>query len=103
LTAPTREEGLGRRGYLSIIAAVLEACHPAPARTSRVMHRANLRGWRWKRYRNYLTSRGLLEPSLNGLDLHYATTEKGREYLDHYHALERLLQEPEEAQEREGR
>jgi len=98
LTAPTWEELLGKKGYIDVIAGILEACTPAPARTSQVMHRADLRGRRWKRYRNYLTSRGLLEPSLNGLDLYYATTEKGREYLDRYHALERLLQEPEEGQ-----
>lgn len=75
------------RSRIEIISSILEASIDG-AKKSKVMHRSFVSNTQFKLYMNHLIEKNLL--SIDS-DSKLTTTAKGREFLEHYHTLEDML------------
>ncbi|MGZ5470787.1 MAG: winged helix-turn-helix domain-containing protein [Nitrososphaeraceae archaeon] len=75
------------RSRIEIISSILEASVEG-AKKSKVMHRSFVSNTQFKLYMNHLIEKNLL--SINS-ESKLTITPKGLEFLDHFHALESML------------
>ncbi len=82
-----------RRGWLEVLADILKVADmESGVNKTTIVYRANLNFKRFKRYFDFLVSRGLIEEiPLNNGYVHYKTTEKGQEFLKRYNHLKGLV------------
>ena len=79
----------GNRGKIEIIGDILGVCLAGNAKRTHIMYRSNLSHDMLKSYTDELINKGLVE--IVGEKGEFRTTEKGKEYLDHYGKIRELL------------
>lgn len=84
---PTQTKG--NRGKIEIIGDILGVCLAGDAKRTHIMYRGNLSHDMLKTYTDELISKGLVE--LNGSKSQFKTTEKGKEFLNHYGKIREIL------------
>lgn len=77
------------RGKIEIIGDILGVCLAGEAKRTHIMYRGNLSHDMLKSYTDELVSKGLVE--LNAGKGKFKTTEKGKEFLNHYAKIRELL------------
>jgi predicted transcriptional regulator len=85
LDSELKVSGLMKRRLFEIIAEILETAKDG-AKKTRIMYRCNLSYRQTKKLVSHLLETGLLREGNS-----YHTTEKGLQFLKHYHTLELLL------------
>ena len=80
-----------RRDKLSIIAEILEIAKNGTLKTQ-IMYRANLSFAQLSEYLAFMKNADLLQQFNAGKDV-YATTEKGKDFLERHGELSKLLEE----------
>jgi predicted transcriptional regulator len=84
-SSSTKQPKVQKRGYLDIIACILEVTQ-IEAKKSHIVYKANLNFPTTTQYLQQLTAADLLTAPFEGKRL-YKTTAKGLEFLDRYTAL----------------
>jgi predicted transcriptional regulator len=79
----------GNRGKIEIIGDILSVCLAGNAKRTHIMYKGNLSHDMLKTYTDELVGKGLVEVA--GSKGQFKTTEKGREFLDHYGKIRELL------------
>lgn len=79
----------GNRGKIEIIGDILGVCLDGNAKRTHIMYKGNLSHDMLKTYTDELVAKGLVE--LVGDKVQFKTTEKGKEFLDHYGKIRELL------------
>lgn len=79
----------GNRGKIEIIGDILGVCLAGTAKRTHIMYRGNLSHDMLKTYTDELINKGLVE--VVGDKGQFRTTEKGKEFLDHYGKIKELL------------
>jgi predicted transcriptional regulator len=79
----------GNRGKIEIIGDILGVCLAGDAKRTHIMYKGNLSHDMLKTYTDELVNKGLVE--LNSSKGQFKTTEKGKEFLDHYGKIRELL------------
>lgn len=79
----------GNRGKIEIIGDILGVCLDGNAKRTHIMYKGNLSHDMLKTYTDELVTKGLVE--LVGDKAQFKTTEKGREFLNHYGKIRELL------------
>ena len=87
-TAESVETSGGRRTFLDIATAIVNACRPGASRT-RVLYNANLNFRQLKKYLQVLETSRLI--AFDAEYRVYKTTEKGRKFLFHQKELESAI------------
>jgi len=77
-----------RRDKLTIIDYFLEAVSNG-FQKSRLMYKANLSYYQFKKYADIVTKKKLVEERKKGI---FEVTEKGKEYMRRYHSLAELIE-----------
>lgn len=85
------------RGKIEIMADILNLS-TAGIKKTHIMYRANLSYEQILYYLGELQQRGLLEQRMDGSTIVYGTTEKGREFIDHFSQMTELMNESPEQQ-----
>jgi predicted transcriptional regulator len=92
------------RGKMQILASMIELCTMGQKRKTHIIYKSNLSGKQGQHYIDVLLTKGLiirdLSDDISGV---YRTTQKGREYLSHYHKMMELIEEKEEQLEEENK
>ena len=85
----SRVIGMGKRGRLEIIAAILDLCSK-PRTKTRVMYGTNLSWKMLQQYLAHMQTQGLLE--VNGEESSkYVTTDRGQDFLEKWRELQELI------------
>jgi predicted transcriptional regulator len=79
----------GNRGKIEIIGDILGVCLTGDAKRTHIMYRGNLSHDMLKFYTDELVNKGLVE--LNPGKGQFKTTDKGKEFLNHYGRIKELL------------
>jgi len=79
----------GNRGKIEIIGDILAVCLAGDAKRTHIMYKGNLSHDMLKTYTDELVSKGLVE--LTGSKGQFRTTDKGKDFLDHYGKIKELL------------
>lgn len=82
----------GNRGKIEIIGDILGVCLAGGAKRTHIMYRGNLSHDMLKAYTDELVSKGLVE--LDSGKTHFKTTERGKEFLNHYSKIREILDSP---------
>jgi len=78
-----------RRDYMKVVEAILTTASNGASKT-RIVYQANLNFKICQRYLKDLESKDLLMP-VKDSPKRYMTTEKGKEFLDHYSKIKELF------------
>ena len=79
----------GNRGKIEIIGDILGVCLAGDAKRTHIMYRGNLSHDMLKTYTDELVGKGLVE--IVGNKGQFRTTEKGKEFLNHYGKIREIL------------
>jgi predicted transcriptional regulator len=91
------------RGKMQILASIIEVCTMGQKKKTHIIYKSNLSGRQGQHYIDVLLRKGLIIQDLsNDVSGVYRTTQKGREYLSHYHRIMELIEDKEEEQEEEN-
>ena len=82
----------GNRGKIEIIGDILGVCLAGDAKRTHIMYRSNLSHDMLKAYTDELIGKGLVE--LDSAKSHFRTTERGKEFLNHYSMIRQILDVP---------
>ena len=85
------EEPFTNRSRLGIIYQILWICSDHQVSQTKLMYKANLSYFQLKKYVNTLTSKGLIQEEVCEGKKSYCTTEQGRQFIDAFRDLTRLL------------
>jgi predicted transcriptional regulator len=89
------------RGKMQILASIIEICTMGQKKKTHIIYKSYL-GRQGQHYIDVLLRKGLiiqdLSDDVSGV---YRTTQKGREYLSHYHRMMELIEDKEEELEEE--
>jgi predicted transcriptional regulator len=85
------EEPFTNRSRLSIIYHILWICQDTQVSQTQLMYKANLSYFQLKKYVNTLMSKGLVEETLHDGKKSYRSTSRGRQYIEAFRDLTRLL------------
>jgi predicted transcriptional regulator len=90
------------RGKMQILASIIEICTMGQKKKTHIIYKSYLSGRQGQHYIDVLLRKGLiiqdLSDDVSGM---YRTTQKGREYLSHYHRMMELIEDKEEELEEE--
>jgi predicted transcriptional regulator len=85
------EEPFTNRSRLSIMYHILWICHEAQVSQTQLMYKANLSYFQLKKYVSTLMTKGLLQETRHDGNKRYRSTSRGRQYIDAFRDLTRLL------------
>ncbi|MCW4041859.1 MAG: winged helix-turn-helix domain-containing protein [Candidatus Bathyarchaeota archaeon] len=85
------EEPFTNRSRLGIIYHILMICNDEQVSQTRLMYKANLSYFQLKKYVNTLMVKGLLQETIQDEKKSYRSTPRGRQFIDAFRDLTRLL------------
>lgn len=90
------------RGKMQILASIIEVCTMGQKKKTHIIYKSHLSGRQGQHYIDVLLRKGLIiQDSSDDVSGVYRTTQKGREYLSHYHRMMELIEDKEEEEELE--
>jgi len=88
----TQQDNARKRGFLEILAGMMEALSEGPMARTHLVYATNLNFRRLPRYLEYLEKVGLLTRVTNKNGTAYLITEKGKLFLKRYDEMVSMLQ-----------
>jgi predicted transcriptional regulator len=85
------EEPFSNRSRLSIIYQILWICQDTQVSQTKLMYKANLSYFQLKKYVKTLMIKGLLQETVQDGKKSYQSTSRGRQYIEAFRDLTRLL------------